>query len=288
MEEDPAVAWHCKSVFVMALLAAAEDGSRAEGKVDEAWLEVSGGAEALGRSLQKALIDRTCNRLPPTLQLHVRPSAIPEGGKGLYAMRDFAPGELVLELFGALVPRGPRHERSDAKDYLFGLNERFQVDPMHPAVESEWRVAWAINHSCSPNLVALKSNYQLLGFSSKEAAHMRQPLAPPEEKEQTRQAAEEREKETLAAQSEKEGWHKGQVDLGRECKRQRTADTLQQEQKPRDDDEDVPGGEGGAQRRGEEEEEEAQKNDLIFFVAIKRIARGDELFFDYNRAAAGD
>ena len=36
-------------------------------------------------------------------------------------------GELVLELYGALVPRGPHHERAGAKDYLFGLNSCFQV-----------------------------------------------------------------------------------------------------------------------------------------------------------------
>lgn len=172
---DSSVAWHCKRFYVMALLAAAEGGSG--GDVDDEWLEVSGGAEALGRNLQKALIDRVCNRAPP--QMQVRPSAIP-GGQGLYALRDFAPGELVLELYGALVPRAPQYERTGAKDYLFGLNERFQVDPLHPAVQSEWRLAWAINHSCSPNLVALKSNYSLLGFSRQEAAHMRQPMAPPQ------------------------------------------------------------------------------------------------------------
>jgi hypothetical protein len=173
---DSSVAWHCKSFYVMALLAAAEGGGG--GEVDDEWLEVSGGAEALGRSLQTALIDRVCNRAPP--QMQVRPSAIPEGGQGLFALRDFAPGELVLELYGALVPRAPQYERTGAKDYLFGLNKCFQVDPLHPAVQSEWRLAWAINHSCSPNLVALKSNYSLLGFSRQEAAHMRQPMAPPQ------------------------------------------------------------------------------------------------------------
>lgn len=160
----------------MALLAAAEGGI--EGEVDDEWLEVNGGAEALGRSLQKALIDRVCNRA--LLQIQVRPSSISGGGQGLYALRNFAPGELVLELYGALVPRAPQYERTGAKDYLFGLNARFQVDPLHPAVQSEWRLAWAINHSCSPNLVALKSNYLLLGFSRQEAAHMRQPIASPE------------------------------------------------------------------------------------------------------------
>ena len=158
-ELDPSVVWHNKNLYVSALCAAAEH----ESNVDEEWLHVVGGAEALGRSLQKALIDRVCNRMPP--QLQVRASSIPGAGNGLFALRDFAAGEMVLELYGALVPRGPQHERASAKDYLFGLNAHFQVDPIHPSVESEWRVAWAINHCCTPNLVALKSNYKLLGFS---------------------------------------------------------------------------------------------------------------------------
>ena len=85
---DPSLTWHCRSVYVSALLAAAEDGGG--GTVEEEWLEVSGGAEALGRSLQRALINRVCNTAPP--ELRVCPSAIPGGGQGLFAQKDFAPG----------------------------------------------------------------------------------------------------------------------------------------------------------------------------------------------------
>ena len=150
-------------LYVMALLAAAENPSPAEGEGESAWLAVPGGSAALARSLQAALMSRVCAGDPPPLV--VAPSSIPGCGAGLFALRDFACGELVLELYGALVPRGKA--RPAAKDFLFGLNEAFQVDPMHPSVDSAWRVAWAINHSCSPNLVALKSNFRLLGFTSK-------------------------------------------------------------------------------------------------------------------------
>jgi len=91
---DPSLTWHCRSVYVSALLAAAEDGGG--GTVEEEWLEVSGGAEALGRSLQRALIDRVCNTTPP--ELHVCPSAIPGGGQGLFAQKDFAPGMYVRDI----------------------------------------------------------------------------------------------------------------------------------------------------------------------------------------------
>lgn len=64
-ELDPSVVWHNKNLYVSALCAAAEHDSN----VDEEWLHVVGGAEALGRSLQKALIDRVCNRMPPQLQV---------------------------------------------------------------------------------------------------------------------------------------------------------------------------------------------------------------------------
>ena len=150
-------------LYVMALLAAAENTSPTEGEGESAWLAVPGGSAALARSLQAALISRVCAGDPPPLV--VAPSSIPGCGAGLFALRDFACGELVLELYGALVPRGKA--RPAAKDFLFGLNEAFQVDPVHPSVDSMWRVAWAINHSCSPNLVALKSNFRLLGFTSK-------------------------------------------------------------------------------------------------------------------------
>ena len=150
-------------LYVMALLAAAENASPTVGDGESEWLAVPGGSAALARSLQAALMSRVCAGDPPPLV--VAPSSIPGCGAGLFALRDFACGELVLELYGALVPRGKA--RPAAKDFLFGLNEAFQVDPMHPSVDSAWRVAWAINHSCSPNLVALKSNFRLLGFTSK-------------------------------------------------------------------------------------------------------------------------
>jgi len=45
------------------------------------------------------------------------------------------------------------------------------------------------------------------------------------------------------------------------------------------------GGSDEVEGGGTDEEREAQKNDLIFFVAMKAIKQGDEVFFDYNRGA---
>ena len=185
---------------------------------NEVWLEVRGGEEALGRGMQRALIDRACSRTPP--QLRVRPSGIPQGGLGLFADRSFEAGEAVLELYGVLVPRKARYDRPGSQDYIFGLNEAFRVDPLHPQVQShQWCLSWAINHSCNPNLVALKSTYGRLGFSRQEAAFMRQPL-------------------------------------------------VQQEPVGHADPED-----------------DELMDELIFFVALKPIGIGDELFFDYRRGA---
>ena len=276
---------------------------------DDTWLPVFGGEEALGRSLQAAIIDRASGRAPP--QLQVCESSIIGGGHGLFARRNFAQGELVLELYGALVPRGKEHERAEARDYLFGLNAFFQVDPIHPDVQSEWRIAWAINHSCDPNLVALKSNYQRLGFSSKEAAYIRQPLAMSSQEEGLQRPVPARERESG---TDRQSAHKTNVlEAGRYCKRQRK--TVHPPEKEGPGDEDSPAdaissaaaGPGPARAMQESDKQGIKKetkgsavaqqealleshanemNDIIFFLAIKPIKVGEEVFFDYRRGAA--
>ena len=262
------------------------------------WLQVSGGTEEMGRSFQKAVIDRVCDRAPP--ELRVGPSSIPGCGQGLFAERDFACGELVLELYGALVPRVPSHARPGAEDYLFGLNERFQVDPIHPAVESKWRLAWAINHSCSPNLAALKSNLLRLGFSSREAAHMRQPLAPrvlADEVHESAMGTRETRKRGRAGSSSansspgsgprdeeppKKEQHK-KVLPGRGEQEQGTAPDGARQSAVAE-----PKGREQASGLAAHDDGQSLENDVIFFVATTHINRGEELFFDYRRGVVDE
>ena len=97
----------------------------------------------------------------------------PVSGEGLYTAKRYPKGAFVLELYGALILRGSEHS-PQALPYIFGLNRRFQVDPSHPAA-GPFGLAGKINHSCEPNLIALKTSYSRLGFSKEEAAELRQP-----------------------------------------------------------------------------------------------------------------
>jgi hypothetical protein len=148
-------------------------------------------------------------------QLVVRKS--PVSGEGLFAVESFPRGAFVLDLYGTLFLRGFNHP-PESMPYLFGLNCRYQVDPTHHAARN-FGLAGKINHSCQPNLIALKTSYLQLGFSLLEAAELRQPKH------------------------------------------------------------------GGADRR-DECDEDFSDIDLIFFVAARDIAEGEELSFDYNRACA--
>eukprot|EP01087_Luapelamoeba_hula_P024984 TRINITY_DN9696_c1_g3_i3.p1 TRINITY_DN9696_c1_g3~~TRINITY_DN9696_c1_g3_i3.p1 ORF type:complete len:450 (+),score=106.49 TRINITY_DN9696_c1_g3_i3:315-1664(+) len=62
--------------------------------------------------------------------------------------------------------------------YLFGLNEWFQIDPTS-VPDSTLTIPMYINHSCDPNILAMKTNLVTnLHFSVPEATYLRYPLSP--------------------------------------------------------------------------------------------------------------
>lgn len=70
-------------------------------------------------------------------------------GLGLYAARDFARGETVIEYIGERI-RGS-HERSNL--YIFRVDEKWDIDG-----SPRWNKARYINHSCKPNCEAVNDD----------------------------------------------------------------------------------------------------------------------------------
>lgn len=66
-------------------------------------------------------------------------------GKGLFALRDIAKGDFLLEYTGKKVPTKIADEMKEAR-YLFEVDERWTIDG-----ESESNTARYINHSCEAN-----------------------------------------------------------------------------------------------------------------------------------------
>ncbi len=81
-------------------------------------------------------------------------------GSGVYATRDIAADELVIEYVGELIDktesgkRGSKQQERAAKNgdaavYIFNITEKWDLDGNVP-----WNTARLINHSCSPNCEA--------------------------------------------------------------------------------------------------------------------------------------
>mgnify|MGYP001614193484 CR=1 FL=1 len=68
-------------------------------------------------------------------------------GKGLYAMKDFAFGEFLLDYTGEKIPTKVADELETK--YLFEINKKWTIDG-----EAESNTARYINHSCDPNVEA--------------------------------------------------------------------------------------------------------------------------------------
>lgn len=69
-------------------------------------------------------------------------------GLGLFAARDFAKGETVIEYVGNRVPAS-RESVGDNR-YLFSVNSRWDIDG-----RPRWNTARYVNHSCRPNCEAV-------------------------------------------------------------------------------------------------------------------------------------
>ena len=60
-------------------------------------------------------------------------------GRGVFAARQFLPGELVIEVTGQLLPR----KKYAGSSYVMELDDKWSLEPSIPAAY--------LNHSCSPN-----------------------------------------------------------------------------------------------------------------------------------------
>lgn len=72
-------------------------------------------------------------------------------GRGLFAARDFAKGQRIMEYRGTKVTKAEGERRTERqwarrRVYVFTLNKRFDLDGS-PA----WNLARLANHSCEPN-----------------------------------------------------------------------------------------------------------------------------------------
>jgi len=77
------------------------------------------------------------------------------GGKvgcGVFAARQFLPGELVMEVTGQLIHR----KNYEGSTYVMELDEKLYLEPTIPAA--------FVNHSCSPNAELVKITDHSLGF----------------------------------------------------------------------------------------------------------------------------
>lgn len=75
-----------------------------------------------------------------------------ECGKGVFAVRQFLPGELVMEITGQLV----RRKSYVGSDFVMELTKKWSMEPLIPAVY--------LNHSCEPNCELIQVTKWSLGL----------------------------------------------------------------------------------------------------------------------------
>ncbi len=75
-------------------------------------------------------------------------------GAGVWARRQFFPGELVLEIRGQLI----RRDQYDGSQFVMELDDVWNLEPTIPAAY--------LNHSCSPNCELLQITKFTLGLIS--------------------------------------------------------------------------------------------------------------------------
>ncbi len=82
-------------------------------------------------------------------------------GLGLFAKRDFARGDFVIEYTGALLP----NDEADRKGgrYLFRVNSRWTIDG-----SGRHNLSRYINHSCQPNCVAYTRGKKVIIYSRRK------------------------------------------------------------------------------------------------------------------------
>lgn len=84
-----------------------------------------------------------------------------KAGLGLYAARDFARGETVIEYIGERI-RGD-HGRTNL--YIFRVDHEWDIDG-----SPRWNTARYINHSCKPNCEAVDDDGRIFIVAKKKIA----------------------------------------------------------------------------------------------------------------------
>ena len=76
-------------------------------------------------------------------------------GKGVFALRDLAEGETIIEYVGAVITwkeaqrRHPHDPQDPNHTFYFHIDEKHVIDALYGGNSSRW-----INHSCAPNCEA--------------------------------------------------------------------------------------------------------------------------------------
>lgn len=115
------------------------------------------------RELHKRMLD-LWNRGQSDL-CEVRGSVI--HGRGVYATRDIAAEEKIIEYVGEIIDKEEsdrrgvdQHEKAvetgDAAVYIFNLSKKYDIDGNVP-----WNTARLINHSCEPNCEAWQTGKEI-------------------------------------------------------------------------------------------------------------------------------
>ncbi|MDQ1698184.1 MAG: uncharacterized protein QOG34_47 [Frankiaceae bacterium] len=95
----------------------------------------------------------------------------PIHGRGLFANRDIATGEDVIEFGGALVPwsrvrlHRERSGETAAHTFLFDVGDGLVIDGGRNGNSARW-----INHSCEPNCEAVLDGHRVLIVAARDIA----------------------------------------------------------------------------------------------------------------------
>ncbi len=73
-------------------------------------------------------------------------------GAGVHAVRQFLPGELIIEIRGQLLPK----KTYDGSTFVMDLDEKWFLEPTIPAA--------FLNHSCNPNAELLQITRYTMGL----------------------------------------------------------------------------------------------------------------------------
>lgn len=105
----------------------------------------------------------------PVPPVEVRRSRIQ--GRGVYATRDIAEGERIIEYTGALITNEEADAQCDDEQmrrhhtFLFGVDDRYTIDGARGGNEARF-----INHSCEPNCESIVERRRVFIHATRDIA----------------------------------------------------------------------------------------------------------------------